>query len=228
MGRGKDACGVGIFQPQRYLSGGFAEGGEDGFGGLAMGQVAGVNADAGGFAVEGFAFAVEFFQGGAGIFSLQQGAFAVFDALVEVFRVGVEPDNGSDLREEAAVFRGDDHTAAGGDDEADAADEGLQHVVLDAAEGGFPLVAEDVGNGATGLADHEVVGIDKGKSGERGQDASDAGFAGAHESDENQVAEHDQTFTTFWALGPRSLGEISNSTESPSSRVLKPSPRISE
>lgn len=219
---------MGIFQPQRYQSGGFAEGGEDGVGGLSVGEVAGVDADAGSFAVEGFAFAVEFFQGGAGVVGLQEGAFAVFDALVQVIRGGVEPDDGSDLREEAAIFRGENHAAAGGDDEADAADEGLQHFALDPAEGGFALVAEEVGDGATGLADHEVVCIDEGKSGERGQDASDAGFAGAHESDENQVAEHGQTFTTFWALGPRSLGEMSNSTESPSSRVLKPSPRISE
>lgn len=35
-----------------------AQGGEDGFGGLAVCEVAGVDTDTGGFAVEGFAFAV--------------------------------------------------------------------------------------------------------------------------------------------------------------------------
>lgn len=90
----------------------------------------------------------------------------MFDTLVEVFGVGVEPDHGSDLREEAAIFRRDDHTTAGGDNQADASDEGLEHLLFDASKGGFALIAEDVGNGATGFAHHKVVGIDEGKSGE--------------------------------------------------------------
>ena len=57
--------------------------GEDGFGGLAMGQVTGVDTDGGGLAVERFARAVEFLDGAAGGVGLKERALAVFDPLVE-------------------------------------------------------------------------------------------------------------------------------------------------
>ena len=98
------------------------QGGEDGFGGLAVGEGAGVDAEGGGFLVEGFSGAVEFLDGAAGGGGLEQGAFAVFDALVEMIRAGVEPDDGTDLREKFSVLLGGDDAAAGGDDEADASD----------------------------------------------------------------------------------------------------------
>ena len=196
------------------------EAGEDGFGGLAVGEVAGVDADGGGFAVEGFALAVEFFDGAAGVGGLQEGAFAVFDALVELVGAGVEPDDGADLREELAVGLAGDESAAGGDDEADASDEGLQDSGFEGAEVFLAVLFENGGDGLSGFLRDEGVGIDEGEAGERGQDSPDAGFAGSHESDEDQVAKHAQIFTTFRALGPRSLGLSSNSTVSPSSSVL--------
>ena len=110
----------------RKGSWGVAQGSKDGFGGLAVGEVGGVDADVGGVAVEGFALAVEFFEGAAWILGLQEGAFAASDALVEVFGAGVEPDNGADLAEDAPVFFGKNHTTACGHDEADAADQTTQ------------------------------------------------------------------------------------------------------
>lgn len=196
------------------------EAGENGFGGLAVGEVGGVDAEGGGLAVEGFALAVEFFDGAAGVGRLEQGAFAVADALVEVLGGGVEPDDGSDLREEAAVFLDGDDAAAGGNDEADAADEGLEDFGFEGAEMCFAVLPENFRDGLSGLLRDEGVGIDQGETGEGGQNPPDAGFAGSHESDEDQVAKHAQIFTTFRALGPRSLGLSSNSTLSPSSSVL--------
>jgi len=204
------------------------QGGEDGCGGLAVGEGSGVDADGGGFAVEGFALAVEFLDGAAGVVGLEERAFAVFDALVELFRAGVEPDHGADLREQFAVFFGNDDAAAGRHNEADAADEALQDFGFDRAEVIFAVLFEDRGDGLSGFLRDEGVGIDEGEAGERRQNSPDAGFAGSHESDEDQVAKHVQIFTTFRAFGPRSLGLSSNSTVSPSSSVLKPSPRISE
>jgi hypothetical protein len=218
---GKNARGGMVFQPERGgLAVGGRKGGEDGFGGLAVGEVGRVDADGGGFAVEGFAGAVEFFECAAGVGGLEQGAFAVFDALVKVIGAGVEPDDGADLGEELAVGGGGDESAAGGHDEADAADEALQGAGFEGAEVFLAVLFENGGDGLAGFLRDEGVGIDEGEAGERGQDATDAGFAGSHESDEDQVAKHGQSFTTFRALGPRSLGLSSNSTVSPSSRVL--------
>lgn len=92
------------------------QGGEDGFGGLTVGEVGGVDARGGGFAVEVFAGTVEIFQGAAGIVGLQQGAFAVFDALMQLVGAGVEPNNGTNLAQQGAVFLGHNHPATGGDD----------------------------------------------------------------------------------------------------------------
>ena len=72
----------------------------------------------------------------------------------------------------------------------------------------------------SGFLRDEGVGVDESETGEGRQKPPDAGFAGSHEPDENQVAKHVQIFTTFRALGPRSLGLSSNSTVSPSSSVL--------
>jgi len=197
-----------------------AEQGEDRFGGLAVGQVGGVDAQGGGFPVEGFSLAVEFLDGAAGIGGLQQGALAVFDALVEMVGSGVEPDHGADLREELAVFFDGDNAAAGGDDQTDAADEALQDPGFQRPEVFLAVTSENGGDRLSGFLRNEGVGVDEGKAGEGRQKPPDAGFAGSHESDEDQVAKHAQIFTTFRAFGPRSLGLSSNSTASPSSSVL--------
>ena len=194
--------------------------GEDGFGGLAVGQVGGVDAETGGLAVEGFTGAVKFVDGAARIGGAEQRAFAVFDALVKHFGAGIEPDDGADLREDFPVFRDRDDAASSGDDETDASDEALQDFGFEGAEMFLSVLLEDGRNGLPGLLRDERVGVDESESGERRQNAPYAGFAGSHESDENQVAKHVQIFTTFRALGPRSLGESSNSTVSPSSNVL--------
>jgi hypothetical protein len=204
------------------------QGVEDGFGGLAVGQGAGIETDGGGLAIEGFALAVEFLDGAAGVGGLEERAFALFDPLVELFRAGVEPDHGADLREKFTVFLRDDNPAAGGDDQADAADQTLQDFGFERAEVVFAVLLEDRGDGLSGFLRNKGIGIDEGEAGERREESPDAGFAGAHESDEGQVTKHVQIFTTFKAFGPRSLGLSSNSTVSPSSSVLKPSPRISE
>jgi hypothetical protein len=202
--------------------------GEDSFGGLAVGELAGVDAEGRRLAVERFAGAVEFLDGAAGVVGLEEGAFAVLHPLVEVLQTGVEPHNGSDLGKKLAIGLPGDDAAAGGDDEADASDQALQGGGFEGAEMFFAVFAENGGDGFAGLLRDERVGIDERESGEGRQYPPDAGFAGSHESDENQVAKHVQTFTTFRALGPRSLGDSSNSTASPSSNVLKPSVRISE
>ncbi len=196
------------------------QGGEDGFGGLAVGEGAGVDADGGGFAVKGFALAVEFLEGATGDGGLEEGAFAVFNALVEMVGGGVEPDDGADLREESAVLFDGDDAATGGDDEPDTSDEALQHFAFERAEMVFAVLLENGVDGLSGFLRDEGVGVDEGEAGEGRQDPADAGFAGSHESDEDQVAKHFQIFTTFRAFGPRSLGLSSNSTLSPSSSVL--------
>ena len=197
-----------------------AEQGEDGFGGLAMGKIGGVDAESGGFAVKGLSLAVEFLDGAAGIGGLQQGALAVFDALVEMVGTGVEPDHGADLREESAVFVDGDNAAAGGDDQTNAADEALQDPGFQRPEVFLTVTSENGGDRLSGFLRDEGVGVDEGESGEGRQKPPNAGFAGSHESDEDQVAKHAQSLTTFRAFGPRSLGLSSNSTVSPSSSVL--------
>ena len=194
--------------------------GEDGFGGLAVRQVGGVDAETGGLAVEGFAGAVKFVDGAAGVGGAEQGALAVFDALVKQLGGGIEPDNGADLREDFPVFRRRNDAASGGDDETDASNKALQDFGFEGAEVFLAMLLEDSRDSLPGLLRDECVGVDESESGERRQNAPYAGFAGSHESDENQVAKHVQIFTTFRALGPRSLGESSNSTVSPSSNVL--------
>ena len=194
--------------------------GEDGFGGLAVGQVAGVDAEVGGFAVERFAGAVKFVDGAAGVGGAEERAFAVFDALVEQFGAGIEPNDGTDLREDGPVLLYSDDAASGRDDETDASNEALQNFGFECAEMFLAVLLEDGRDGLPGLLRNKRVGVDECESGERRQNAPYAGFAGSHESDENQVAKNVQIFTTFRALGPRSLGESSNSTVSPSSNVL--------
>ena len=194
--------------------------GQNSFGGLAVGEVARVDADGGGVAVKGFALAVEFFDGAPGVGRLEERTFAVFDALVEMLGAGVEPDDGADLREELPVFFDGDDAAAGGDDESDAADESLQDFGFQRAEMFLTVLLENGGNGLSGFLRDERVGVDEREAREGRQDPADAGFAGSHESDEDQVAKHGQILTTFRAFGPRSLGLSSNSTVSPSSSVL--------
>jgi len=194
--------------------------GEDGFGGLAVGKVAGVDAEVGGLAVERFAGAVKFVHRAAGVGGAEERAFAVFDALVEQFGTGIEPNDGADLWQDGPVLLHSDDAASGRDDETDASDEALQNFGFEGSEMFLAVLLEDGRDGMTGLLRDECVGVDESESGERRQNAPYAGFAGSHESDENQIAKHVQIFTTFRALGPRSLGESSNSTVSPSSNVL--------
>jgi hypothetical protein len=124
------------------------------------------------------------------------------------------------LREDFPVFRRRNDAASGGDDETDASNKALQDFGFEGAEVFLAMLLEDGRDSLPGLLRDECVGVDESESGERRQNAPYAGFAGSHESDENQVAKHVQIFTTFRALGPRSLGESSNSTVSPSSNVL--------
>ena len=142
------------------------QGVEDGFGGLAVGEGAGVDADGGGFAVEGFALAVEFLDGAAGVRGLEERAFAVFDALVEMLGAGVEPHHGADLREEFAVCRGNYNAAAGGDDEADASDEALQDLGFEGAEMFLAVLLENGGDGLPRCLRHKGVGVDQSEAGE--------------------------------------------------------------
>ena len=140
--------------------------GQDGFGGLAVGEGGGVDADGGGFPVEGFALVVEFLQGPPGVGGLEERALAMFDPLVEMLGAGVEPDHGADLREKFAVLRGNDNTTAGGDDEADASDQALQDLGFEGAEMALAMPLENGGDGLTRFLGHEGVGIDQGEAGE--------------------------------------------------------------
>lgn len=135
--------------------------GEDGFGGLAVGEGGGVDAGGGDLGVKRFALLVEFFQRAAGVGGLEQGALAVLDALVELVGVGVEPDNGADLREKFPVLPDGDDASAGGDDETDAADEALEDFCFECAEMVLAVLFENGGDGLPGLLRNEGVRIDE-------------------------------------------------------------------
>lgn len=147
---------------------------EDGLGGLSVGEAGRVDAHAGSFAVEGFAGLVKVLQGAARVGGLEKGAFAVAHALMKVVGVGIKPDDRADLREEGAIFGGNDDAAARGDDQADASDEALQGGCFESAEVLLAVSAEDFGDGQGGLLGDKGVGIDKGETGERGKEAPDA------------------------------------------------------
>ena len=157
----------GFFQlPGLLLLGLLLEVGEDGFGRLAVGEGGGVDADAGGFPVEGFALVVKFFQGPPGVGGLEERALAVFEPLVEMLGAGVEPHHGADLGEKFAVLGGNDNATAGGDDEADASDQALQGLGFEDAEMFLAMPLENGGDGLTRFLGHEGVGIDQGEAGE--------------------------------------------------------------
>lgn len=155
-----------------------------------MGEVAGIYADGSRFPVEVLAGVVEILEGSARIVRLQEGAFAEAHALVEVVRAGIKPDDGADLREQAAILRRDDDAAAGGHDETDASDEAPQGRCFQLAEMLFAVLFENFGDGKPGFLGDEGVGVDEGESGERRKKPPHAGFAGSHETDEDHVAEH--------------------------------------
>ena len=156
-----------LFQPRELLLLGLLlEVGEDGFGRLAMGEGGGVDADGSGPGVEGFSLGVEFFQGAARVGGLQERAIAVFDPLVKMLGVGIEPDHGADLREEFAVLSRGDDPAASGHNQADASDQALQDFGFEGAEMFFALLFENAGDGLSRFPGHEGVGIDEGKAGE--------------------------------------------------------------
>lgn len=159
--------GPGVFQLRGLLLLGLLlEVGEDGFGGLAVGEGGGVDADGSGPGVERFPLGVEFFQGAARVGGLQERAIAVFDPLVKMLGAGIEPDHGADLREEFTVLSRSDDPAASGHDQADASDKALQDFGFEGAEMFFAVLFENDGDGLSRFAGHKGVGIDEGEAGE--------------------------------------------------------------
>lgn len=159
--------GPGVFQLRGLLLLGLLlEVGEDGFGRLAVSEGGGVDAQGGGFPVEGFALVVEFFQGPPGVGGLEERALAVFDPLVEMLGAGVEPDHGTDMGEKFAVLGGNDNATAGGDDEADASDQALQGFGFEGAEMFLAMPLENGGDRLTRFLGHQGVGINQSEAGE--------------------------------------------------------------
>lgn len=163
---------------------------EHGFGCLTMGEFARVDTDGGGFAVERLSRAVEFLDRPPGIGGLQERSLAVLDPLVQMLGAGIQPDHRPDLRKQFAIFLAHDDASAGGDDQADAADESLQDTAFEGAKMLLTLGAENFRDASSRFLRHKRVGIDQGEAGQGREDASDAGFAGSHEPDEHEVAKH--------------------------------------
>ena len=128
----------------------------------------------GDFAVERFARAVKFLDSAAGVFGLEQRAFAVLHPLVKMVGARIEPNNGSDLRQNTPVFRDRDNAPASRDDESDASDQGFEDFCFDRAEMFLAVLPENRGDRLPCFLRNKGVGVDEGEAGERGQDASDA------------------------------------------------------
>jgi hypothetical protein len=89
---------------------------------------------------------------------------------------------------EEVVWIGDE-PAAGGNDDIAAGEEGVGGAFLQFAEGFLAILGEDVRDGFTGLCLDPFVGVDELEVQKLSGEASDGGFADAHESDEGKVVD---------------------------------------
>lgn len=176
--------------PAPSLGGRTLQGSEDGFGSLSVGEMPRINPDAATLLIERFPCSVEFGEGLSGIVGLEERALAMFDPLVELVGVGIEPDDWSDLWKNAAVFFRADNPSTSGNHETNTPDESPENSCFDFPKIIFAVLAEDFWDRHLRLLYDEVVRIKKSEPSHGGQDSTDAGFAGSHESNEYQIVQH--------------------------------------
>ena len=124
-----------------------------------------------------------------GIGVLQEGAVVVVSgAACEEGDWGFEPDDEAEVAQEGEISGNGDDASTCGDDGIATTDQAAKGGGFALPERGFAFLSEDVGDGAAvGLTDDKGVGVDEIPAELAGDDFSDGGFAGAHESDEDDV-----------------------------------------
>ena len=122
---------------------------------------------------------------GAGVEGLQHAA------VVEGGEGRVEEDGGGGggLLEQQAVGEDFGRAAAEREDDVAAAEGGGEGLRLELAEVGFAVGGEDGGDGEAGAGFDVGVEVEEVPAEAIGEQAADGGFAGAHESGEDEAAE---------------------------------------
>jgi hypothetical protein len=166
------------------------QGQEEGVDGLVGGEVGGVDGEVGEAAVEGMAFGEAELSGG-GIF--EDGASNVLQhAAVEEGGEGcVEEDGegGGGLFEEEAVGEAFRSASAEGYDRGAMGEGGGEGGGFEAAEAGFAVEGEDLGDGGSSALLEMGIEIEEGPADAVGEEASYGGLARSHEAGEDQALE---------------------------------------
>ena len=124
----------------------------------------------------------------AGVTVGEEGAVAAQgDAAQQNGEGGAQPDGGGALADGCAGGRIHEGAAAGGQDDWGAFQEAAHDAALAGAEIGLTELAEQFGNGTAGGGLDLRVGVAEGEVEAGGEAAADCGFAGAHQTDEDNA-----------------------------------------
>jgi hypothetical protein len=139
--------------------------------------------------VERLALVEQTFELGFGVFlAVEQRAIVVHRrAACETLRIGVQPDDVTEMTQDGEIAWLGDDAAAGGDDAPAFAEKGAQRGGFMLAESSLPLGGKDVGNAFAGGIDDEMIGIDNLEADHLRDNAAHGRFARAHQANEQDV-----------------------------------------
>jgi hypothetical protein len=174
----------------RFKRHNLSQSGQESVDGLIGGLVGGADGEVGEAAVEGVAF-LEALLGGSLVF--EDGArYVLKHAAVEEGGEGCvkkDGEGGGGLFEEETVGEFFGSSAAEGEDGVVVAESGGEGGGFEAAEVGFAVALEELGNGGSGAGFEVGVEVEELPVEAGGEEAADGGLACSHEAGEDETAE---------------------------------------